>query len=173
MVTDAVGDDNDLAALEDEAVEGAINTLEAETGRKIEDVEVTLYSGMTEDETTGETYAAVVAIATAVGAPDEAAATRGPSLMLGTPPREPHSKDLQLVEGIGPRIAALLVEHNIYDLADLAATPVERLREILAGGGARFRLAEPATWPEQAALGAAGDWAGLTQLQARLKGGRA
>lgn len=201
MVTDVVGGDDDLTALEDEAVEGAIDALEEETGRTIEDVEVTLYSGLTEDAATGETYAAVVAIATAVAAPeasgeparapidytpgntattvaaapipDEATyGARGPAPALGTTPREPRPKDLELVEGIGPRIAALLIEHNIYHLDDLAVTPVERLRAILAGGGARFRLAEPSTWPEQAALGAAGDWAGLTALQKRLKGGR-
>lgn len=201
MVTDTIVDNDDLTALEDEAVEGAISALEEETGQTIEDVEVTLYSGLTEDAATGQTIAAVVAIATAVAAPqatgepsrpaidftpgntattvaaapipDEATySARGPALTLGTPPREPRSKDLELVEGIGPRIAALLIEHNIYNLADLAVTPVERLRAILAAGGARFRLAEPATWPEQAALGAAGDWAGLTALQTRLKGGR-
>jgi len=201
MVTDVVSGDEDLTALEDEAVEGAIDALEEETGRAIEDVEVTLYSGLTEDAATGQTYAAVVAIATAVAAPealgepsrapidytpgntattvaaapipDEATyGARGPAPALGTTPREPRPKDLELVEGIGPRIAALLIEHNIYNLDDLAVTPVERLRAILAGGGARFRLAEPSTWPEQAALGAAGDWAGLTALQKRLKGGR-
>ncbi|WP_374688857.1 jacalin-like lectin [Promineifilum sp.] len=201
MVTDTIVDNDDLTALEDEAVEGAISALEEQTGRTIEDVEVTLYSGLTEDAATGQTVAAVVAIATAVAAPqatdepshppidftpgntattvaaapipDEATyGARGPALTLGTSPREPRPKDLELVEGIGPRIAALLIEHNIYNLADLAVTPVERLRAILAAGGARFRLAEPSTWPEQAALGAAGDWAGLTALQTRLKGGR-
>ena len=85
---------------------------------------------------------------------------------------EPRPGDLQLVEGIGPKIAALLVDHGINDLGELAATPVERLRTILASSGGRFRLAEPATWPAQAALGAAGDWAALTELQSRLKAGR-
>jgi hypothetical protein len=46
------------------------------------------------------------------------------------------------------------------------------LREILAGAGRRFRLADPTTWPEQAALGAKGLWDDLAALQTRLKGGR-
>ena len=89
--------------------------------------------------------------------------------LTGTQPRP---QDLQLVEGIGPKIAAILIEHGINDLGQLAETPVERLRDILGGAGGRFRLADPGTWPRQAALGAAGDWAALTQLQTQLKAGR-
>jgi hypothetical protein len=35
-----------------------------------------------------------------------------------------------------------------------------------------LRLAHPATWPEQAALAATGEWEALEALQAKLKGGR-
>ena len=65
-----------------------------------------------------------------------------------------------------------LISHNIHDLAELASTPVDKLSEILGAAGRRFRLADPTTWPEQAALGAAGMWDKLTELQAQLKGGR-
>lgn len=76
------------------------------------------------------------------------------------------------MEGIGPKIAELLIAHDIYDLADLAVAPVERLREILGAAGRRFRLADPGTWPEQARLGASGAWDALTELQNKLKAGR-
>jgi predicted flap endonuclease-1-like 5' DNA nuclease len=79
--------------------------------------------------------------------------------------------DLKIIEGIGPAIAQLMNEHGISSLAQLAETPVERLKEILDAAGLS-RLADPATWPEQAALGAAGRWDELRQLQATLKGGR-
>lgn len=79
--------------------------------------------------------------------------------------------DLKIIEGIGPAIARLMNEHGVYTLAQLAETPVERLKEILAAASLG-RLADPATWPEQAALGAAGRWDELRQLQATLKGGR-
>lgn len=86
--------------------------------------------------------------------------------------KAPQSADLQKVEGIGPKIAALLIADGILDLADLAATPVARLEAILTTAGRRYAIADPATWPEQAALGAQGNWDGLQQLQATLKWGR-
>lgn len=86
--------------------------------------------------------------------------------------RTPRPKDLEKVEGIGPKIAALLVAQGINDLSDLAQTPVERLREILKAAGSRYAIADPTTWPEQATLGAKGDWEGMTALQKKLTAGR-
>lgn len=88
-------------------------------------------------------------------------------------PPEPvgHDDDLTRIEGIGPRIAALLRQDGITGYAALAAAPADRLEAVLAAAGPRFRLAQPATWPEQAALLAAGDEAGFAALAARLKGG--
>ena len=171
MVTDAIESEDDVAILEEEAVEGAIDTLLAED-EDADEVEVTIYSGVTDDEASGQAHAAVVAIAVKVlsPAPD---ASRGGMIEEGETRREPRPKDLELIEGIGPKIAALLIEHGIYDLADLAQAPVEQLRHILAGAGRRFRLADPASWPEQAALGAAGAWDRLSAFQTRLKAGRA
>ena len=47
----------------------------------------------------------------------------------------------------------------------------KKVGEILRAANLR-RLADPATWPEQARYAAAGDWDGLKQFQATLKGGR-
>jgi predicted flap endonuclease-1-like 5' DNA nuclease len=88
------------------------------------------------------------------------------------PAREARPKDLEKIEGIGPKIAALLVSNGILDLGDLAAAPVAQVKEILAAAGARYAIADPSTWPEQAALGARGDWEGMAALQKQLKGGR-
>ena len=79
--------------------------------------------------------------------------------------------DLTVIEGIGPKISRILQEAGITTFAQLAETDVERLRSILAAAGLRY-LADPASWPEQARLAAAGDRAGLQALQASLKGGR-
>ncbi len=81
--------------------------------------------------------------------------------------------DLRRVEGIGPKIESILKDQGIGTFAALADTPVERLQAILDGAGTRFRLADPSSWPAQAALAAAGDDEGLAALQATLKGGRA
>jgi predicted flap endonuclease-1-like 5' DNA nuclease len=81
--------------------------------------------------------------------------------------------DLQLIEGIGPKIAGVLREAGIDTFARLAATDTDRLAAILRQSDPRLlRLADPETWPEQARLAAAGEWDTLTQLQGTLRGGR-
>ncbi len=81
-------------------------------------------------------------------------------------------EDLKIVEGIGPKIEELLKNAGIINWADLAASPVDRLKSILAQAGDSFRLADPGTWPQQATLAAEGRWQELKDLQDRLAGGR-
>ncbi|WP_235296880.1 helix-hairpin-helix domain-containing protein [Portibacter marinus] len=82
------------------------------------------------------------------------------------------SDDLKIVEGIGPKIEALLNEESIWTFAELAKTDVSRLKEILDGAGPRYRISTPDTWPEQAALARDGKWDALDELQNNIKGGR-
>jgi predicted flap endonuclease-1-like 5' DNA nuclease len=88
-----------------------------------------------------------------------------PSQVEGAP-----ADDLKRIEGIGPKISNVLQDAGITTYAQLAATDVHRLRQILDESG--IRLANPDTWPEQARLAAAGDWDALKRLQGQLKGGR-
>lgn len=171
MVTDAIETDEEMVVLEEEAVENAIDMLLEEMEEEADEVEVTIYSGISQDETNDQLYGAVVAIATRLPAEPTPQTRAVTTEKKGKKPQQP-GKDLQLVEGIGPKIAELLIANGIHDLADLAAAPVEQIREILLAAGRRFRLADPGSWPEQARLGAAGLWDALTELQARLKGGR-
>ncbi len=93
-------------------------------------------------------------------------------LPLPAPPSPPAAPDdLTRIEGIGPRIAEKLAQAGITTYAGLAATPPERLKAVLAKAGPRFRLARPQTWPEQAALLAAGEEAAFAALTAELRGG--
>ncbi len=85
-------------------------------------------------------------------------------------PNEDQHDDLTIVEGIGPKISALLAAAGINTFAQLASADEGRLREILLE--ARLRMADPRTWPEQAKLAAEGDWEGLKTLQRQLKAGR-
>jgi hypothetical protein len=97
---------------------------------------------------------------------------------IGRPPAGPvpsqaegaPADDLKRIEGIGPKISNVLQDAGITTYAQLAATDVHRLRQILDESG--IRLANPDTWPEQARLAAAGDWDALKRLQGQLKGGR-
>jgi predicted flap endonuclease-1-like 5' DNA nuclease len=85
----------------------------------------------------------------------------------------PQPDDLKRIEGIGPKIASVLQAAGITTFAQLAATDVERLQEILREADPNLiRLADPGTWPDQAGLAAEGRWAELEKLQNELKGGR-
>jgi len=80
--------------------------------------------------------------------------------------------DLQIVEGIGPKIAQILHDAGIPDLESLAKTATDNLNAILEKAGSRYRIHDPETWPEQAKLAAKEAWDALEKLQNQLKGGR-
>jgi predicted flap endonuclease-1-like 5' DNA nuclease len=84
--------------------------------------------------------------------------------------KEPGPDDLKRIEGIGPKISSILEAAGITTFAQLAATDVHRLEQIVDEAG--LRLANPTTWPEQAGLAAAGEWDALGALQDKLKWGR-
>ncbi len=83
-----------------------------------------------------------------------------------------HTKhdDLTAIEGIGPKISGLLKDNGITSYKVLAKTDTSKIASLLKKAG--FVLAEPSTWPEQAALLAEGKMKELKVLQANLKGGR-
>ena len=80
--------------------------------------------------------------------------------------------ELKAIEGIGPKIASLLNEAGINTWDQLANTKPEHIKAILAKAGKRYALATPDSWPSQAKLAADGNFGGLEQLQAQLKGGK-
>jgi large subunit ribosomal protein L17 len=87
------------------------------------------------------------------------------------PPPEPD--DLKRIEGIGPKLSSVLQEAGITTYAQLAAASPDQLEQILEAADPRLlRLTKPASWPEQAALAATGEWEALEALQGTLKGGR-
>jgi predicted flap endonuclease-1-like 5' DNA nuclease len=79
--------------------------------------------------------------------------------------------DLKVIEGIGPAIARILSENGIRSFRQLASAKVERLTEILTAANLN-RLADPATWAEQAAMAADGKWEALETFKGTLKAGR-
>ncbi len=101
------------------------------------------------------------------------AATPAPEKKAAPAKKAAGADDLKKVEGIGPKIASLLNEAGINTFAELAATDADKIREILEAAGSRYRVHDPATWPQQAGLAAEGKWDELQSLQDELKGGRA
>ncbi len=82
-----------------------------------------------------------------------------------------NANDLTVIEGIGPKINALFHNNGINTFAALADATIPQMRAILDAGGSRFRIANPSTWAQQAALGAENKWTELKKLQNALSGG--
>ena len=60
--------------------------------------------------------------------------------------------NLEIIEGIGPKIAKVLVDGGISTFALLASAKADDVTAMLKASGGRFSLANPASWAEQAAL---------------------
>jgi small subunit ribosomal protein S2 len=89
------------------------------------------------------------------------------------PAEAPEPDDLKRIEGIGPKLSSVLQAAGITTFAHLADTEVEQLEQILEEADPRLlRLANPASWPEQASLAASGEWEALEALQSEMKAGR-
>lgn len=101
-----------------------------------------------------------------------AAPTAAASVKTAAPPPAPVGPvdDLERVEGVGPKYRDALIAAGITTFEALAKLSAEQIAAAIASSG-MGRTASMATWAEQAALAAAGDWEALNRLQSRLKGG--
>jgi len=90
---------------------------------------------------------------------------------IDEPSSPPEPDDLKQIEGIGPKIASILADAGITTFGQLAHTDTAMLEKIVRED-AGIRIANTESWPQQAALAAAGDWDSLAELQNRLVAGR-
>jgi predicted flap endonuclease-1-like 5' DNA nuclease len=65
---------------------------------------------------------------------------------------------LEIIEGIGPKIAELLRAEGVTRFMQLAQMTPAQIQPILDAAGPHFRMAVPDTWPEQAVLAANNHW---------------
>jgi predicted flap endonuclease-1-like 5' DNA nuclease len=103
---------------------------------------------------------------------DRLAETRGPAHPATAGFAVRGDTDIEIVEGIGPKIAELLRARGLGSFGALAQASPGTLREILDDNGPAYRVADPSTWPEQARLAADGRWDELKTLQDSLNAGR-
>lgn len=100
-------------------------------------------------------------------------AETAPSSTKAAPRKSKAKKDkLTLIEGIGPKIAALLTDNGIITFADLASAKIGTLTTILKEAGPRYAMHKPNSWPKQARLARDGKMDALNKLQDKLDGGR-
>ncbi|MGK0139746.1 MAG: putative flap endonuclease-1-like 5' DNA nuclease [Algoriphagus sp.] len=80
--------------------------------------------------------------------------------------------DLTKIEGIGKKIAELLVKDGIVSFELLGKTTQKKLKEIIGAAGPNYTMHDPKTWAKQSKLAAGGKWDELTRLQVILDGGK-
>ncbi len=80
--------------------------------------------------------------------------------------------NLQIVEGVGPKIEGLLKDAGIKTWGALAASKVDALQAVLNDAGSRYKMHNPKSWPEQAQLANEGKWEELIKYQKFLDSGR-
>jgi predicted flap endonuclease-1-like 5' DNA nuclease len=81
------------------------------------------------------------------------------------------NNDLEIVEGIGPKIAGLFRDSGTHTFAQLASLSLAEMHKVLENGGSRFKLANPGSWAQQARLCHENRWSELKTLQDALDGG--
>jgi large subunit ribosomal protein L21 len=79
--------------------------------------------------------------------------------------------DIEIIEGIGPKIAKVLADNGITTFAALAAAKADDITAMLKASGGRFSLANTASWAEQAALLRDGKMDEFKKLTDELVGG--
>lgn len=127
-------------------------------------------------------------LSTLQGDLDDCRSSKGASLGLGavsglasvgsalTPRQKAYAgisnDNLQVIEGIGPKMEQILKDNSINTHGELAATSASKIREILDSFGGKYRIIDPTTWPDQAKLAHEGKWDELITLQKQLDTGR-
>ena len=82
------------------------------------------------------------------------------------------SDNLQIIEGIGPKMESILKENGINSHSELGSKSLDELQTILNKYGDRYKIIDPKTWAQQAKMAGDGDFDGLISLQKNLSGNK-
>ncbi|MSR17059.1 MAG: glycoside hydrolase family 13 [Methylococcaceae bacterium] len=85
---------------------------------------------------------------------------------------EKKKDDLTKIDGVGKKIAELLVTANIDTFSALSNTTEKTLQTILNAAGSRFKFYNPSLWASQAKLAADNKWDTLKELNQNSKNKR-
>jgi large subunit ribosomal protein L21 len=102
---------------------------------------------------------------------EAAAVIPAPKALASSAATKGGKDNLEIIEGIGPKIAKVLVDGGISTFALLASAKADDVTAMLKASGGRFSLANPASWAEQAALLRDGKMAEFKKLTDELVGG--
>jgi len=80
------------------------------------------------------------------------------------------SDNLEVIEGIGPKVSALLKTNGYTNWSKLSKADADDLKKIMADS--KLSMLDPTSWPQQAMLADQGRWTELIEYQKFLDGGR-
>ncbi len=80
--------------------------------------------------------------------------------------------NIEIIEGIGPKIKEILNNARILTFRDIATTPIYRIKDILNAAGPHFSIHDPSSWVEQALLAEEEQWEKLEELKKFLIAGK-
>ncbi len=80
--------------------------------------------------------------------------------------------NLQVIEGIGPKLNKFLNSKGINRWSDIASKNPKEIKDLLASEGNKYRIIDPETWVKQAKLANEGKWNELIALQKVLDTGK-
>ncbi|UWX54807.1 hypothetical protein NYZ99_18805 [Maribacter litopenaei] len=113
--------------------------------------------------TTATSFAAGAAVASLPFDADAAKAVFGKAVK---------QDDLKVVEGIGPKIEGMFKDAGIKTWKALSESTVADCQKVLDGGGKRYQIHDPASWPMQAKMCYEGKWKELFKWQEEHKHGK-
>ena len=82
------------------------------------------------------------------------------------------SDNLQIIEGIGPKMEGILKENGVNSHSDLGNKTESEIRAILDKYGDRYKIIDPKMWATQAALAGAGKFDELIDYQKKQGGNK-
>ncbi|MEM9546309.1 MAG: helix-hairpin-helix domain-containing protein [Bacteroidota bacterium] len=100
-------------------------------------------------------------------APEVAATAPVASIYAGIKP-----DNLQIIEGIGPKMESVLKENGIDTLVILGGKSEAEIQTILDKYGDKYKIIDPKTWASQAQLAGDGKFAELIDYQKKLDTGK-
>lgn len=81
--------------------------------------------------------------------------------------------NLQIVEGIGPKMESVLKDNGVQNWSQLGSQTETSIRTILENYGNKYKIIDPTSWPEQAQIASQRQWSKLVSMQKGLYGGSA
>jgi predicted flap endonuclease-1-like 5' DNA nuclease len=169
--------ENRIKTLSDEnqSLKAKLEAASAEANRQAEEAQAAankIVAGASEYDAKDSTSPSNIAsnLSTSSGQSSGTTVEASASAIKGTPFDVLKDTQLQIFEGIGPKMEEVLNANGIRTWSDLASTSSDELRAILDKYGDQYKIIDPSGWSGQAQLATEKKWSELENIQEKLGG---